>query len=79
MCKAKRTESGPGSTTGRTCASTEWSEELYVEEKEGRELKGVYACVGGERMERGERGTWDRRAAEAKGKGEGKCSHKSTD
>ena len=57
--------------------------EVYVEEKEGRELKGVYVCVGGKRMEREERGTWAGRDVEAKGmgkgKGEGKCSHKLTD
>lgn len=54
-----------------------------MEEKERRELKCVYVCAGGETMERGERGTWGGRDAEAKGmgkgKGEGKCSHKSTD
>ena len=83
ICEAKRTGSGPGLITGPTCASAEWGEEVYVEEKEGRELKGVYARAGGGRMERRERGTWGGRDAEAKGmgkgKGEGKCSHKSTD
>ena len=74
MCKAKRTESGPGSITGPTCASAEWGEEVYVEENEGRELKGVYARAGG--GENGQRETrnlgWEGRGGEGDGEGKGR-------